>query len=46
MADTIPGNTMSTATVAVNSHVNSAIDFYGDVDWWRVALTRGYGFKI
>jgi subtilisin family serine protease len=46
MADTIPGNNSSTQPLALGSTVSSAIDFYGDTDWWRVNLSLGYQYQI
>lgn len=44
MADTIPGNTSSTAVLAVDSYASSAIDHVGDSDWWRVNLVAGRNY--
>jgi serralysin len=41
MADTIAGNTTTTANLPVNSWASSNIDFTGDSDWWRISLTAG-----
>ncbi len=46
MAADIPGNITSTQTLAVGTYAYSAIDFYGDTDWWKVALVSGYGYRI
>src|SRR5687767_9470411 len=48
MADTIPGNISSIVSLSANSSSSSAIDFYGDSDWWRVSLTAGqtYVFEL
>jgi len=46
MADTVPANTSSTATLALGNPVSSSIDTFGDSDWWRIQLTQGYGYFI
>ena len=46
MADMIPGNTSSSQLLAVDSSASSAIDFAGDVDWWRVTLASGWGYRV
>ncbi|MEI8142967.1 MAG: S8 family serine peptidase, partial [Chitinophagia bacterium] len=46
MADTIPGNTTSNQSLAINNSATSAIDFLGDTDWWKVNLTYGYGYQV
>ena len=45
-SDTIPGNITSTQTLAIGSTAYSAIDFYGDTDWWKVGLTYGYAYQV
>ena len=43
----IPGSILTDATVTVNSHHFSAIDFGGDQDFFRVSLTPGeYEFTV
>lgn len=44
--DTILSSTSTGATLIMNTSATSAIDFFGDSDWWRVALTAGYGYYI
>lgn len=47
-ADTVPGDTSSTVTLAIGSSVNGVLDTLGDHDWYRVTLTAGqtYTFTI
>ena len=46
MADTIPGNTTSTQTLSIGTSEYSAIDFYGDADWWKVNLAYGSRYQV
>ncbi|MCV2422134.1 S8 family serine peptidase [Paucibacter sp. DJ2R-2] len=46
MADTIPGDTTSTQQLGIGASATSAIDFVGDVDWWRMSLTKGYQYQL
>ena len=48
MSDSIPGNTTTNQTVQVNTVASSAIDFFGDTDWWKVYLVSGtlYQFDL
>ena len=46
MADSIPGNTTTTQTLVVGTSASSAIDFFGDTDWWKVYLTYGYQYQV
>lgn len=39
--DTVPGNTSSTASVAIGGSQSGAINTLGDHDWYRVNLTAG-----
>jgi Ca2+-binding RTX toxin-like protein len=42
--DTIPGNTGSTATLAIGGSVNGYVNFVGDDDWYRVELVAGQSY--
>lgn len=44
----IPGNTSSTVTLSPGAVIDSALDFAGDQDWFRVELDQGltYGFTV
>jgi len=44
VADTIPGNSSSTAVLAVDSFASSSIDHLGDTDWWQVNLVAGQNY--
>ncbi len=47
MADLIPGNTSTSFGLnSVYGQYRSAIDTFGDTDWFRVALTAGFGYRI
>lgn len=46
MADTIPGDSTSITTLEINTSATSAIDYFGDSDWWRVSLSAGFGYWI
>jgi len=48
MSDSIPGNTTTNQTLQVNTVASSAIDFFGDTDWWKVYLDSGtlYQFDL
>ena len=46
MADTIPGNTTSTQSLAIGTSAFNAIDYLGDTDWWKVYLTYGYQYQV
>lgn len=39
--DTVPGDTTSTATLAVGGNVQGSIDTAGDSDWYRITLVAG-----
>ncbi|PHR93778.1 MAG: hypothetical protein COA69_03880 [Robiginitomaculum sp.] len=43
---TIPGDVSTTATIAVNSQINSTIDVSGDTDWFSVTLEAGQTYDI
>ena len=44
----IPGNTTSTATIAIGGQVTGSLDSSGDQDWYRVDLVAGqhYVFEL
>ncbi len=44
--NTIPGDTSTTASLAVGAQVVSAIDFAGDTDWFEVTLVAGTTYDI
>jgi Ca2+-binding RTX toxin-like protein len=46
MADTVPGSTASTSSVAVGGSVAGTIDTAGDQDWYRVSLTAGRQYRF
>ena len=48
MADTIPGDTNTTATLVLDGFVYGEIETYGDEDWFRIDLEAGkeYLFEI
>jgi Ca2+-binding RTX toxin-like protein len=46
MADTIAGNTSTLQTLQVGATASSAIDFFGDTDWWRVSLANGFQYQV
>ena len=46
MADTIPGSTASTQTLAIGDTASSIIDYVGDTDWWKVYLVQGYQYQV
>jgi subtilisin-like proprotein convertase family protein len=46
MPDNIPGNTSSAQSISIGASAASAIDFFGDTDWWKVNLTYGFGYQI
>ena len=43
---TIPGDTSTTATLAVGSPVSGTIDFNYDVDWYEVTVTKGTTYQF
>ncbi|THD36161.1 MAG: hypothetical protein E7773_09565 [Sphingomonas sp.] len=45
-ADTVPGGTSTTATIAMGSSVDVVIDTLGDHDWYGVTLTAGTTYTI
>ncbi|WP_369024945.1 M10 family metallopeptidase C-terminal domain-containing protein, partial [Qipengyuania sp. RANM35] len=44
--DTIPGSTLTTATLSPGSYQTSAIDTPGDSDWFRITLTAGQTYTF
>lgn len=44
--DTVPGDTTSTATVAVGGNVQGSIDTAGDSDWYRITLVAGQTYTF
>ena len=46
MADSIPGNSSSLTTLKVGASATSAIDFWGDTDWWKVDLIYGFSYQV
>lgn len=47
MADTIPQNTSTTATISPNQTIFGNVDFGGDQDWYRITLQAGtYDFRL
>ena len=46
LTDLISSSTNTTGVLAINRSVNSAIDFPGDIDWWKVYLVHGYQYQI
>lgn len=44
--DTIPGNTSTTATIAVGGSVTDQLNFVGDTDWFAITLTAGEAVQI
>ncbi|MCC6926188.1 M10 family metallopeptidase C-terminal domain-containing protein [Novosphingobium sp.] len=44
--DIVPGDTSTTATVAVGGYVEGAIDTAGDHDWYVVTLTAGQTYTF
>jgi hypothetical protein len=46
LADTVPGDTSTGATISVGGSVSGNLDFVGDHDWFRVALTAGQTYTI
>lgn len=44
--DIVPGDTSTTATVAVGGYVDGAIDTAGDHDWYVVTLTAGQTYTF
>ena len=44
--DSVPGDTSSTATVAVGGYVQGAIDTSGDHDWYQVTLVAGQTYTF
>ena len=46
MADTIPGDASTTATINVGGTVNGNLDFVGDHDWFAITLTAGQAVTI
>lgn len=44
-ADVLSG-TRTTATLAVNGAVSSAVDYAGDTDWFKVSLTAGHRYTF
>ena len=45
-ADSVPGSTASTATLALGSSVEVVIETPSDHDWYRVSLTAGTRYTI
>lgn len=43
-ADTVPGDTSSTAAISVGGSVAVTIDTAGDHDWYRISLTAGQSY--
>ena len=46
MADTIPANSSTTASIALNGTVVGTVDTPGDHDWYRVSLTAGQTYTF
>jgi hypothetical protein len=46
MSDTILGNVNSTQTLLIGLSGTSAIDYFGDTDWWKVDLSFGYTYQV
>jgi len=46
LSNSIPGDTSTTATLAVGAQVVSTIDFAGDTDWFEVTLVAGTTYDI
>lgn len=46
MADTIPGNTTSTQSLAIGASIASVVDVAWDNDWFRTTLTKGVAYKF
>ena len=46
MADTIPGDSSTSATISVGGTVSGNLDFVGDHDWFKVTLTAGQAVTI
>jgi len=46
MSDSILGNTTTNQTLQVGAFASSAIDFFGDTDWWKVYLVSGYQYQV
>ena len=46
MADTVPGNTSTTATVTVGSTITGTIETAGDHDWYKITLAAGQSISI
>jgi Ca2+-binding RTX toxin-like protein len=44
--DVVPGDTSSTASVAVGGYVSGVIDFNGDHDWYAVTLVAGQTYTF
>ncbi|MDO5631384.1 MAG: calcium-binding protein [Paracoccus sp. (in: a-proteobacteria)] len=42
----IPGNTSTTARITGSGQYRSAIDFSGDVDWWRFDVVAGLRYEF
>ena len=45
-ADSIPGNATSQQVLAVGTPASGTVDYGGDSDWWRVTLTKGFGYQV
>jgi len=46
LADTIPGDSSTGATISVGGTASGNLDFVGDHDWFRVTLTAGQAVTI
>ena len=46
IANTIPGDITTSATITLGTPVNGVIDFAGDSDWYAVTLTAGKTYQF
>ncbi len=47
MPDLIDGNSSTTYSLAIGeSSYLGAIEYVGDIDWWRVSLVKGYQYQV
>ena len=46
MADTVPGNNTTGATISVGGTVSGNLDFVGDHDWFKITLAAGQTYTI
>ena len=46
MADTVPGDKTTTATVTVGSTTNGTLETNGDHDWYKINLTAGQSITV